>query len=302
MHRLNFCGTLCLPHNIVGYPSRGMNVVKDFEEGAVIPMAKPAAPRHILYSSRPVEYSLKTAESRILQANDLDSADKIEALLANPDMVVGGPDHALDTDSRLDAVFSKRDENLRCILDRLFMQDDSRGALIFINNGIGTEGVIRDENGLAYAVEKDGERFDQHQKGLPGSYQNSAHEHIHIMPANIEMYNALISVLSGLHRYYDHLGISLNDHILESRSGEQAKLEGSPCIATTFIHYGADLNKELSFDYFSANTLIGKQKGMAGIARNLLQEYKEAQGLSFCKDAVKEMVSRTADFYSNILS
>ncbi|MBT3690768.1 hypothetical protein HOG16_00820 [Candidatus Woesearchaeota archaeon] len=301
MHRLNFCGTLCLPNQVEGYPSRGMNVVKDFEEGAVIPMAKPAATRHILYSSRPVEYNLKTDESRILQAKDLDSEDKISALLANPDMVVGSPDHALDTDSRLDAVFSRRDENLRHIVDRLFTYDQ-RDVLIFINNGIGTNGIVRDENGLAYAVKKDGKIFDQHQKGLPGSYQNSAHEHIHVMPASSELDSALFSGLKELHKHYSSHWVPLNDRISGVRDGELPEFEAVPCIAISFIEYGANLNRELLFGYFPANDLIGEQKGMAGIARNLLQAHSESQGMSFEKEDVRDMVSRTADFYAKILS
>lgn len=301
MHRLNFCGTLCLPQKVEGYPSRGMDVVKDFQEGVVIPMAKPATGNHVLYSSRPVMYDLKTNRSKVLMPKDLDTPEKIAALLSDPSIVVGGPDHALDTNPKLRDVFAGRDENLRFIVDRLFSSGEG-GVLIFINNGIGTEGVVRDEHGLAYAVEKDGERFDQHQKGLVGSYQNSAHEHIHIMPASREMYDALFGGLEKLHRYNSSHGFSLKDHISDSDMGGLSEFDEVPCIAATFIEGDVPLNRDLLFYYFSANNLMGEQKGMAGIARNLLQAHSESQGMSFEKENVKDMVSRTADFYAGLLA
>ena len=111
MHTLNFCQDLCLPIKGVN-GSRGLNIIKEFPEGVVIPMAGIATPYHALYVSRPVKVHVGGNESIILRTGDLDTEQKVRDVLSDPNYLVVAPDSALDSDEMADAVFRTRDQSL----------------------------------------------------------------------------------------------------------------------------------------------------------------------------------------------
>ena len=73
MHEINFCLNLCVPKKGLRN-ARGMNVVGEFGNGLVLPMAAITAPLHAIYASRPI------LDGKPLQTEDLDTEEKLDAL------------------------------------------------------------------------------------------------------------------------------------------------------------------------------------------------------------------------------
>lgn len=293
MHKINFCTSLCLPKGLEGYEARGINAVYEFDNAFVIPMGGIATPLHVLYSSRP------SLEGKILQFGDLDSKDKLDAIA---DRAIAG-DCALDPDERYDHILGGRDDNLKYVAKRLLEQGHEK-VVIWSNNGIGDDatesldGILRDDDGLAYAVKVKGEVDYKHAKGLPNSYQNSAHDHIHIAPDTTGFADVLIAELEKIHK--DPVR---NESFEEYRNLARQKPDYLPCISVCVVDKDTDWSKPLVHTFYQgANSSFPEGANTAGFVRKTVLGVSKSKGLDFSdKDVSKKYLAETAEIYSRIL-
>lgn len=311
MHKLNFCKSLCLPKPLEGHDCYGLDIIHEFPEAVLIPMAGIATPLHILYASRPVIY--KNGEARVLQTQDLDSKEKLDALCADSEATILAPDHALDLDPRADAVFTNRENSLKYVIEKLFSAGHKRVA-IWANNGIGRDargeedGVMRDNEAVATGTRLNGKVQPSYQKGIPESYQNTAHQHIHIAPVPEEygsFDDLLLRTLENLHYWHDEPA-SLEEHRKTAR--ENTTREHIPGIAMLVADRKIDtLDEPLCFfNYPAAGCLLLPQynQSMSGLIRTLVLNHTRMHAKINLEDAKtkKQHIRRTKEFYQEVLN
>ena len=305
MHKLNFCKDLCLP--IEGFEgSRGLKVLKEFPEGVIIPMAGIATPEHALYVSKPILHSPRFRRERILGINELDQESKVRTLLELTNDSMVSPDSSLDPSPLADASFRERDgTSLNFVIDALFRRGREK-VVVWSNNGIGfdtreesgPDGVIRNIGGIAYATKSKGEVKPSYQKGLDGSYQNSAHQHIHIAPTTHTrgFDEAMISILDSLHE-----GVSV-----ETLETQRAKIREDPrylpCISVAVADRSTPLGSPLVFRHYSSRPEGRSSLNFAGLARTIVQNHSRlVRGLDFDnKETKKQEIAKTVTLYSSL--
>jgi hypothetical protein len=318
MHRLNFCGSLCLPKVIEGYESRGMRVPHYFRGGAILPMASPMALKHIIYCSSPVSGS-----GEILMPEDLDTREKVDRELRDGALA---PDYAVDPDERCRPVFEQRNANLAWIAERLFSAGHER-VVIFTHSGLGnairesdpSDGLIRDGTGVAYAMRLDGKLEPIYGKGLPARCQNTGHEHIHVIPVGYKVegkdYDSQIDLKIPF-----KLEKTLRVHE-EDKSGQMRRVEGSleefaeviriagenpilPVISWCTLDHNSDLGKQMKHRfYLGRGTQLLDSDRMAGfIRKNVLGQTNAELGLDLeDKDTQIRVADETFEFYQGLL-
>lgn len=295
MHKLNFCGTLCLPKAIDGYDCRGIKSIKEFEEGVVMAMAGAAAPYHAIYASKPIVNGKIYALDELSDRVSIVEADKLGAISA---------DHALDPDTRADELFKTRDDSLKSIAEALF-RDGHKYVTLWANSGIGNEvakngeenGVIRDRKGTAIACRVNGKEHASYKKGIATSYQNSAHQHIHIAPSD-GFHDAFEKILAASH-HFTHRA-SLND----AREHFRDFASSIPTISLCVLADTDALSKELKFTHYSgSDSYLFPQVTMSGLARAIVMNYHKAhRKMNFeSKPFKKDWIKRTEEFYSKNL-
>ena len=296
MHKLNFCGTLCLPKELEGYKARGMNIIYSFNEAHIIPMAGAATPLHILYASKP-GYFTKESFNFFLNPNEL-TKKQIENKTSTLNESILAPDHAMDTDEKANSFFSNRENSLKQIIDNLLSKHNN--VSIWINNGIGVdsingnEGILRDEMNIAYGMILKNEKFDQYQKGLQKSYQNSAHQHIHIAP-DTGFGEELIIKLSKQHTK------TTKSSLLNYRNEIQKNNEKIPCISICLINKETNLSMPLIFNHFSGIYNKDYSQKMSGLIRQFITNYSKNLGMDFSnKEYKKQQIAATQEFYSSL--
>lgn len=287
MHKLNFCTSLCLPEEIEGYEVRGINALHEFDEAFVIAMAGIATPLHILYSSRPI-----TKRGKILQFDELNTPSKVDRVKN-----ALAPDCAVDPDPRCDALFDNRDKNLQYIVERLF-EDGHERVVIWSNNGIGDDadgsaGILRDNRGVAYGILKDGKESPHHEKGLPNSYQNTAHDHIHIAPdatGLAEKVEAELCARAG----------RVEQGTFEQY--RQVSKDRVPCISVCVIDRGSYYREKPLVHTFYSDIQFREGENAAGFVRNTVLGVSEQAGLDFSdKETAKKYIKETEEYYGRIL-
>ena len=308
MHELNFCKSLCLPKSLDRYDCFGMDIIQEFPEAVLVPMAGIATPAQILYVSRPVMY--KNEEVKILQTKDLDSEEKIDALYEDPEANILSPDHALDLDQRADIVFANRENSLKFIIDRLFHAGYARVA-IWANNGIGKdargeeEGVIRTDDGIAFETRLNGKLQQFYQRGMPESYQNTAHQHIHIAPVMEEGFDfdvRLYSVLESIHDWQEYESLEDYRAVIRKNNAKEYLPGISLCVMNAELD---SLDKSLKFTHYPADTcFLFPQYIMSGLIRSVLLNFtKRYLKIDLAApETKKEHLNRTKDFYQAILN
>ncbi|MBD3304669.1 hypothetical protein GF343_06030 [Candidatus Woesearchaeota archaeon] len=313
MHKLNFCKSLCLPKPSEGHDCHGMDIIHEFPEAVLIPMAGIATPLHILYASRPVMY--KNGEARILQTTDLDPKEKLDALCSDPEAEILAPDHALDLDPRADTVFANRENSLKYVIQKLFSAGYKRVA-IWANNGIGRnateesseDGVIRDSSGAAVKTRLNRTVQPFYQKGIPESYQNTAHQHIHIAPVPEEygsFDDLLLRTLENLHYWHDEPS-SLEKHRNTAR--ENTTRDHLPGITMIAADSKIDnLDEPLGFFNYPASACFlwpQYNQSMSGLTRTLVLNHTQmhARIELGAAETKKEHIQRTKEFYQEMFS
>ncbi len=320
MHKLNFCGTLCLPKAIEGFPARGMDIITSFKEAHLVPMAGAATPLHVLYASKPIK--ICDGRSEFLEPSDIDEEDKmyLKYEIEINDLWIAA-DHAVDPDTRADFVFRTRNNSLAFIVEQLFREDHKK-VVIWANNGIGKtvdknsneDGVLRDyglfrefKEGIAYAVRLDGKVYEQYQKGLKDTYQNSAHQHIHIAPTKPRA-GFGPPLLAKLDEYHDGVTIASLMEYREMIADDPERY--LPCIAVCVLDKESDLGKNLQFTFYANSDLtnaalkkIEEGEKMAGLARKTILDHSKSKGLDFNdKKVKKKYIAETKEFYEKILN
>ena len=296
MHKLNFCRDLCLPvEGIDG--SRGLKIVKEFPEAVVTPMAGIATPYHALYITRPVLFNLKDQTGRVLMTDELKTAEDVSSLLSNPNYLVVAPDHALDPSPLAHAAFKTREDSLKQIVDGLFRKDFER-AVIWINSGIGADsidgedGILRDDRGIAYATIVNGKQENFYQRGLTTTYQNSAHQHIHVAPTQRE--NGFDRILvPALESLYD------KSHKTDLETYRQISAENPgclPCISVIVLDSSETIPSTLEFTHYA------RPYTLAGLARTLVTSHSNlVKGIDLNNKEVKKgELEKVAELYSKI--
>jgi len=311
MHKLNFCRSLCLPKPFEGHDCYGLDIIHEFPEAVLIPMAGITTPLHILYASRPV--MCKNGEAQILQTQDLDSKEKLDALCSDAEAEILAPDHALDLDPRADIVFANRENSLKYIIQKLFSAGHKRVA-IWANNGIGrnaqgeNDGIMRDNKAVATGTRLNGKVQPFYQKGMPESYQNTAHQHIHIAPVPEEygsFDDLLLRTLETLHYWHDEPA-SLEKH--RKTAGENTTREHIPGIVMAVADSEIDkLDEPLwFFNYPASACFLWPQynQSMSGLIRTLVLNHTRMHAKINLENAEtkKEHIQQTKDFYKKILN
>jgi hypothetical protein len=300
MHKLNFCTALCLRDKIEGYKARGINAVHEFDEGFVLPMAGIATPLHILYASRPITLF----EGKILRFEDLDTKEKVDAAV---DSHAIAPDFAVDLSPFYNPLVEHREKNLKHIVLRLFLEGHKK-VVIWSNNGIGKtvdeesdgDGVLRDERNIAYTVRLNGEVSPYYQKGLEGSYQNTAHDHIHIAPDTTGFYEKLLKVLEEIHSK------PIRDDSFGGIRGMAWSQEFAciPCISLCVVDWKTRLSQPLMHTFYPGwESNFPEGTNRAGFVRQLVTKASREAGIDF-KDpeTKKKYLDETAEVYRRILS
>jgi len=294
MHRLNFCTSLCLPKDIEGYKVRGINAIHEFGESFIIPMARSHTKLHILYSSRPI-----TLEGKVLKFEDLDTKEKADSVSET----AIAPDFAVDPDERCNDLVQNREDNLAYIAESLLKKDFER-VVFWSNNGIGPtvakdsneDGILRDENNIAYACRLDSKVAEEHNRNLKSTYQKIAHDHIHIAPDTTGFGEILVNELEKAHD--SHLEGDFEFFRDETRDNNT----NIPCISICSVDSKTDLSKPLQHKFY-----LGKDSHFkvnpAGFSKNIvLKVSKEKLGIDFEeKEVFKEHIKLTAEFYKNLL-
>jgi len=308
MHKLNFCKSLCLPKPFQGYDCFGLDIIHEFPEAVLVPMAGIATPAHILYASRPVMY--KNGEAQILQTQELDSKKKLDALCSDPEAILLAPDHALDLDPRADIVFENRENSIKHVIERLFSAGYQRVA-IWANNGIGRDahaeedGVVRTDDGIAAETRLNGKVQPFYQRGIPESYQNTAHQHIHIAPVTKKMFSfdgVLLNALEALHDWQEFKTLEEQRNTVR----ENTVREHLPGMSLCILDSEQDkLSEPLLFTHYpaSANVLF-PQYVMSGLIRTIIVNCtKRHQGLDMNNpETKKEHIQETKEYYQELLN
>jgi len=308
MHELNFCKSLCLPKSFEGYDCFGLDIIHEFPEAVLIPMAGIAIPAHVLYVSRPVMY--RGEKATILQTADLDSKEKLDALCKDPKARILAPDHALDLDQRADVVFANRENSLKFIVERFFSEGYPR-VVLWANNGIGRDthgaedGVMRIDDGVAVGTRLNDKIQPFYQKGVPESYQNTAHQHIHIAPVmeeGFEFDSKLYSVLEGMHDWQDFHPLEEYREIVRANTVKDHLPGISICVVHAEID---DLDKPIKFTHYPAEAnMLFPQYVMSGLIRIALVNFTKKYLQIDMNDPTtkKDHIKRTKEFYQKLLN
>jgi len=252
----------------------------------------------------------KDGESTILQTADLDSKEKLDALCKDPESVILAPDHALDLDMRADVVFANRDNSLKFIVERFFSEGYQR-VVLWANNGIGRDtqgaedGVMRADDGMAVGTRLNKTVQPFYQRGVPESYQNTAHQHIHIAPVmqdGPEFDAMLLGVLEGIHDWQEYH--SLEEHRKLTRENTvRDHLPGiSICVAQADRN---DTENQLAFTHYPAEScFLFPQYVMSGLIRTVLSNFTKKYLEIDMNDpeTKKEHIERTKEFYQKLLN
>lgn len=301
MHHIGFCQTLDFDSQGIDYQNlnnqRGVRVSKDFSIHRIFPMAATVTPLHILSAPRCLVYKDGRKLSDVLTP-DKETLEYISTVLADGGKIIA-PDCCLDPDERVDVMFEHREKDLISVVNYLF-DNGYENVAIWSNNGIGdtisvdslSNGVLRDSDGIAYAVRKDGEIYTTHQKGLPNSFQNSAHAHTHLAPDTgygLELKASLLDC-------FDKIDECSTQEFREQIRQKDVSL---PCIGLCLMNRDDDLRYPLSFEFFhSPNDSLGKG---AQFVRNFVCDYSKRHGLDFDdKETKKEAIKQTHEFYSQM--
>jgi len=267
---------------------------------------------HGLLIGNSVAYYIGEDKLKILGTNDLDSKEKTDALLKDPNVIVAAPDHAFDPSWMADIIFEKREEDIKYIAGKL-MDNGCEKVVVWANSGIGSDTTIdAKENGvlrkiietkrgnlkLAYATRLDEAVKDFYQRGIEDRYQNTGHEHKHIAPGNgFEI--KLEQALEGIHLQKKEL--SLDQYRVLVKADPEKWI---PCISMCVI-VEKDLDKDLMFKHYSClgNNLINPEYAMSGFARAVVKNYnKNVNGTDFGdREVAKKYLQETNEFYRKIL-
>jgi len=309
MHLLNVCGKLCLPKNFKGrYECFGLDIIHEFPEAVIVPMAGIATMLHILYISRPI--MRKRGKSSILRTEDFDTKDKIESIFRDKNAFAAAPDHALDPSPLAELVFENREKSLKTIVEKLLNADYKKVA-VWANNGIGKtasdygkeDGVLKDRYGHVRGTRLNGKEKPTYQRGMPDTYQNAGHAHIHIAPVTEDnrFDIALLRKLRDTHRTAK--GMSLMDYREYARTQHGAK----PCIAVCIVDADKyDSEKPLVFEFYAASEKIQQDddKPMSGLVRETVLDFTRLSlNIDLGHDEVKKQYTNmTKEYYKWLLA
>lgn len=304
MHQIGFCGTLDIDSKgIEGIleDQRGVKVSKDFGIHRIFPMGGAVTPLHALSASRCLVYEQDVLDDYKYTGSLTSEDENPESfrILINRGAEIVAPDSLVDPDIWVDPIIDSRDEDFRKIADYLMSQGYNKVA-IWANNGIGDtveensleDGVLRNKLGIAYGVKKDGEIYSVYKKGLPSSFQNSAHDHVHIAPDTgfgLELMRVLSSCFS------DQAYATVQEYREMLRESETS----IPTIGLTLITKKTDLSMPLSYDFFfNPNKRLGNG---AGLVRQLINGYSKGKEMDFSNNNFKKQeLAKTHEFYSKM--
>lgn len=310
MHELNLCNSLCIPVKEVGkyHGMKGMDLAHEFREAAVVLMASPMTPGHVIYASRPVK------NGSIVTIDQLRTEEGIDAAIGSY-----APNNAVDPDPRCNPVFAAQDQNLRAMAEKLFQYGHKR-VVIFSHNGYGNlasadsneDGVLVKDS-VAYAVRLNGEEKTEFVKGIPGAAQNTGHEHVHVLPGSIienGRYIRDLQFADVLRARFDEYfaGSPLQQTLEEHREMQRAEREVTTTISFAVLRQG-DVDNVLIHSFYDAARLspdapVNPEKGIAGLVRGIISKSTlDDLGMNVNDKTVsKKIVQATRELYKYMWS